>query len=129
MGSGVVEVAAGLVERDGCILITRRKAGSHLEGLWEFPGGKREPAESWDDCLVRELREELGIGVAVGALRHETVHEYPGKTVHLRFYAAVLTSGEPRAIECQEVAWVRPADLPRYEFPEADRELVALLAR
>lgn len=129
MASGVIEVAAGLVEREGRILITQRKPGSHLAGLWEFPGGKREPAESWEDCLVRELREELAITVTVGLLRHETVHRYPEKTVHLRFYAATLVSGEPEAIDCAAIAWVRPADLPEYAFPEADRELVALLSR
>jgi len=92
MPSGVIDVAAGLVERDGLILITQRKEGSHLAGLWEFPGGKREPAETWQDCLVRELHEELAITVTVGELRYETVHHYPEKSVRLRFYAAVLIS-------------------------------------
>ena len=129
MASGVIDVAAGLVERDGLILITQRKIGSHLAGLWEFPGGKREPAETWQDCLVRELQEELAITVTVGELRYETVHHYPEKSVRLRFYAAVLMSGEPRPVDCAAVAWVGPKDLPTYAFPEADRELVALLAR
>ena len=129
MASGVIDVAAGLVERDGLILITQRKIGSHLAGLWEFPGGKREPAETWQDCLVRELHEELAITVTVGELRYETVHHYPEKSVRLRFYAAVLISGEPRPIDCAAVAWVRPKDLATYAFPEADRELVAVLAR
>jgi mutator protein MutT len=129
MPSGVIDVAAGLVERDGLILITQRKLGSHLAGLWEFPGGKREPAETWQDCLVRELHEELAITVTVGELRYETVHHYPEKSVRLRFYAAVLMSGEPRPVDCAAVAWVGPKDLPTYAFPEADRELVALLAR
>jgi mutator protein MutT len=129
MPSGVIDVAAGLVERDGLILITQRKIGSHLAGLWEFPGGKREPAETWQDCLVRELHEELAITVTVGELRYETVHHYPEKSVRLRFYAAVLISGEPRPVDCAAVAWVGPKDLPTYAFPEADRELVALLAR
>jgi mutator protein MutT len=129
MASGVIDVAAGLVERDGLILITQRKIGSHLAGLWEFPGGKREPAETWQDCLVRELHEELAITVTVGELRYETVHHYPEKSVRLRFYAAVLISGEPRPVDCAAVAWVGPKDLPTYAFPEADRELVALLAR
>ena len=129
MPSGVIDVAAGLLERDGLILITQRKQGSHLAGLWEFPGGKREPAETWQDCLVRELHEELAITVTVGELRYETVHHYPEKSVRLRFYAAVLISGEPRPIDCAAVAWVGPKDLPTYAFPEADRELVAVLAR
>ena len=129
MPSGVIDVAAGLVERDGLILITQSKLGSHLAGLWEFPGGKREAAETWQDCLVRELHEELAITVTVGELRYETVHHYPEKSVRLRFYAAVLISGEPRPVDCAAVAWVGPKDLPTYAFPEADRELVALLAR
>ena len=129
MASGVIDVAAGLVERDGLILITQRKLGSHLAGFWEFPGGKREAAETWQDCLVRELHEELAITVTVGELRYETVHHYPEKSVRLRFYAAVLISGEPRPVDCAAVAWVGPKDLPTYAFPEADRELVALLAR
>ncbi|MCX6870174.1 MAG: (deoxy)nucleoside triphosphate pyrophosphohydrolase [Verrucomicrobia bacterium] len=129
MPSGVIDVAAGLLERDGLILITQRKLGSHLAGLWEFPGGKREPAETWQDCLVRELQEELAITVTVGELRYETIHHYSEKSVRLRFYAAVLISGEPRPIDCAAVAWVCPKDLPTYAFPEADRELVALLAR
>lgn len=95
MPSGVIDVAAGLLERDGLILITQRKQGSHLAGLWEFPGGKREPAETWQDCLVRELQEELAITVTVGELRYETVHHYPEKSVRLRFYAAALISGSP----------------------------------
>jgi 8-oxo-dGTP pyrophosphatase MutT (NUDIX family) len=78
MPSGVIDVAAGLVERDGLILITQRKEGSHLAGLWEFPGGKREAAETWQDCLVRELHEELAITVTVGELRYETVHHFRG---------------------------------------------------
>ncbi len=129
MPAGVIEVAAGLVEREGRILITQRKPGSHLAGLWEFPGGKREPAETWEDCLVRELREELAITVAVGPLRHETVHRYPEKTVHLRFYAATLVSGEPQAIDCAAIAWVLPGEFSGYAFPEADRELVDALSR
>ena len=127
MSAVPIEVAAGIVVRDGRILITRRKAGTHLGGLWEFPGGKRHAGESWEACLARELEEELAIGVTVGALRHETVHHYPSKSVHLRFYRCALVRGEPRPIECDAVAWVLPSELKDYQFPEADRELVTLL--
>jgi mutator protein MutT len=123
-----IEVSAGVLVRDGRILITRRPPGSHLAGLWEFPGGKRQPGESWEACLVRELEEEIDVTVAVGALRFETVHHYPGKSVHLRFFDCTWVRGEPRPVECAEVAWVRPAELARHSFPEADRELVARLA-
>ena len=72
-----IEVAAGLVLHDDRYLITRRKAGVHLGGLWEFPGGKREPGETFEECLRRELREELGIEVVVGALVESLTHAIP----------------------------------------------------
>src|SRR5579864_8978438 len=84
--SFVIEVSAGLVFRDGKLLITRRHADTHLGGLWEFPGGKREPDETFEQCLVRELREELGIEVDVGNLVESLNHAYPKKTVVLKFY-------------------------------------------
>ena len=123
-----IEVAAGIVVRDGLLLITRRPPGTHLAGLWEFPGGKRHVDESWESCLVRELQEELDTRVEVGRLRYETEHAYTEKTVHLRFFECRVLEGEPRPVECAELAWVRPTDLERYTFPEADRELVALLS-
>lgn len=123
-----IDVVAGIVVRDGKILITRRKAGSHLGGFWEFPGGKLEPGENWGDGLIRELREELGIEVEVGPLRFETVHEYPTKAVHLRFYECRLVAGEPQPLDCDAVEWVTPDSLNRYEFPEADRKLIETLA-
>src|ERR1041385_7546125 len=82
-----VDVAAALVFRDGKLLITRRHADAHLGGLWEFPGGKRESDETFEQCLVRELQEELGITVTVGELLEELTHEYPERTVLLKFFA------------------------------------------
>lgn len=122
-----IDVSAGIVLRDGLILITQRKKGSHMGGFWEFPGGKRNPNESWEVCLIRELEEELGIGVTVGALRFEITHSYPLKSVHLRFYLCTLSRGEPQPIDCETFLWVRPADLRLYTFPEADEALVRLL--
>src|SRR5882672_7630583 len=75
-----IEVAAGIVFRNGKILITQRRSQDHLGDLWEFPGGKREAEESFEDCLQRELMEELGIEVAVGELVDTVVHQYPEKT-------------------------------------------------
>lgn len=123
-----IEVAAGILVRDGRILITRRPPGTHLAGLWEFPGGKRHVDETWEACLVRELQEELGVEVVVGRLRHETIHHYPSKSVHLRFYLCALDQGEPRPIGCDALAWTLPSQLKEHAFPEADRELVELLA-
>jgi len=122
-----VEVAAGLVFRAGRLLITQRPAGSHLAGLWEFPGGKRETGETWEVCLVRELREELGVEVHVGRLLSELTHEYPGKRVHLKFFVCRLDSGEPRPLGCAALAWVSAGELSAYEFPPADAQLLAAL--
>src|SRR5947209_16154187 len=81
-----IEVAAGLVFRDGKLLITQRRADAHLGGLWEFPGGKREQDETFEECLRRELREELGVEVIVGELFESVTHAYPEKTVQLKFF-------------------------------------------
>jgi mutator protein MutT len=123
----VIEVSAGLVFRDDRLLITQRPAGSHLAGLWEFPGGKREPGETWEACLERELAEELGVRVSVGRLFEEVVHDYPGKRVHLRFFVCRLVAGEPAPIGCAAVAWVTAGELGRYEFPPADANLLTAL--
>ena len=93
----VIDVAAALVFRDGKLLITQRHADAHLGGLWEFPGGKREPDETFEACLVRELREELGIEVAVGELVESLTHAYPEKTVHLRVLPLPLDASMSRS--------------------------------
>jgi 8-oxo-dGTP diphosphatase len=127
-GGKVVEVVAAVIERAGRILIARRHGGSHLGGLWEFPGGKRQPGETPEAALVREIREELDAAVTVGELLDDVEWTYPEKTVRLLFFRCAL-AGEPRAAEGQEIAWVAPADLDRYEFPPADEGLVARLRR
>ncbi len=124
----VIEVAAGLIFRQGRLLITQRHAGAHLGGLWEFPGGKRHAGERYPECLRRELREELGIEVEVGSLFESLTHAYREKTVHLEFYLCRLVSGEPSAIDCAAIAWVTAADLPHYEFPAADARLLGRLS-
>ena len=124
-----IPVAAGLIFRDGQLLIAQRPAGKHLAGLWEFPGGKLEPGESWAAGLQRELRKELGTEVDVGELFEEVEHRYPTKTVHLRFYVCRWLRGEPQPLECAAVAWVTAAELARYEFPPADAQLLQRLQR
>ena len=122
-----VEVAAALVFRDGRLLITQRPAAAHQGGLWEFPGGKREAGESCEDCLARELREELGIEVAGAESVASLTHAYPDKTVHLRFYRCRWLRHEPRPLGCAAFAWVTASELSRYAFPAADARLLAKL--
>ena len=119
-----IDVAAGLVFRDGKLLITQRHADVHLGGLWEFPGGKREPNESFEECLARELREELGIEVAVGELVESLTHKYPEKTIHLRFFRCEWTRHEPQTIDCRALRWVGATELKDYAFPPADARLL-----
>lgn len=123
----IIDVAAGLVFRDGKLLIAERHADTHLGGLWEFPGGKREPKESFEDCLVRELREELGIEVRVGHLVESVTHAYPERTVHLRFFRCEWARHEPQLLGCAAFAWVTAAELKDYEFPAADANLLEKL--
>src|ERR1019366_1107016 len=122
-----IEVSAALIFRDGQLLITQRHAKSHLGGLWEFPGGKREPGESFEECLVREIREELGVEIAVGELFEEISHDYPEKSVHLKFFICKLRSGEPRPLDCAAVKWVTKAELADFQFPAADAQLLEKL--
>ncbi len=119
-----VEVSAGLVFRSGKLLITQRHAHAHVGGLWEFPGGKREPGESFEQCLVRELQEELGVTVQVAESFETVTHAYPERTVMLKFFLCTLPAGEPEAIDCAAVKWVNRDELLKHEFPAADAGLL-----
>jgi mutator protein MutT len=129
MTSGVeprpsIDVAAGLVFREGKLLITKRHADAHLGGLWEFPGGKREPNETFEECLHRELLEELGIKVAILEMVESSTHAYPEKMVHLRFFRCVWKMHEPQPLDCSAFKWVSSSELAGHEFPAADERLL-----
>lgn len=121
-------VAAAVIRRGDEYFVTRRHAGVHLEGYWEFPGGKCDQGESLVECLRREIREELDAEISVGAEILDVSHEYPERIVELRFFECQLL-GEPRAVLGQEMRWVRREDLHSLEFPPADAELLEKLAR
>ena len=119
-------VVAAVIERDGAFLITRRQPGVHLEGLWEFPGGKIDSAETHADALRREIAEELGVDVEVGDLVLATSHAYPDRTVVLYFYRSEL-KGTPKPLLRQEMRWARREELAGLGFPPADEELIRML--
>jgi mutator protein MutT len=123
-----IVVCAAVVERQGRFLITRRQKGVHLEGLWEFPGGKCDPGETHPACLARELREELDVDVAVGEEVFTTVHAYPDRSVELHFLRCELI-GEPAPLLGQQMQWAARADLGQLPFPAADVELIQWLTR
>ena len=119
-------VTAAVVRRGDRYLVTRRPGGVHLEGLWEFPGGKCEPGEDHESCLRREIDEERGADVRVGRKIFEVAHEYPDRGVELHFFDCELI-GEPVARLGQEVRWVAASELDTLEFPPADAELIRIL--
>jgi mutator protein MutT len=119
-------VVAAVVEIGGRLLITRRQKGVHLEGFWEFPGGKCDQDEPLRDGLARELREELAVGSRIGDEILTTVHAYPERSIELHFFRCELL-GEPRPQLGQEMRWVRREELTGLEFPPADAELIAML--
>ena len=116
-------VTAAIIRKDDEFLVTRRPQGVHLEGYWEFPGGKCEPGETLADCLRRELREELDTDVVIGEEVLATSHEYPERIVELHFIECGL-AGTPRPMLGQEMRWVKRADLRALRFPPADAELI-----
>jgi 8-oxo-dGTP diphosphatase len=123
-----IVVTAAVIERGGRLLVTRRLQGTHLEGYWEFPGGKCDAGESLEACLVRELREELAVEAIVGGKILTTSHEYPERRVELHFFTCELL-GDPAPQMNQDMQWVPREALVSLKFPPADDELVALLAR
>ena len=124
MGGPTVLVAAGVLVEGGRVLLSQRKAGAHLEGVWEFPGGKANAGEDPRDALRRELREELGIDVVVGEILDVTFHRYDEerKAVLLLFFetARVPGSPEPRALDVAAFEWADAQALEPSRFPPAD---------
>ncbi|MFC0717280.1 8-oxo-dGTP diphosphatase MutT, partial [Luteimonas padinae] len=120
-------VAAVITDARGRILLARRTEGRDLAGLWEFPGGKREPGETPEAALVRELHEELGIVAQVGAHLITVPQRYPDKRLRLDVRHVSRWTGLPRGREGQALAWVPPHKLASYAMPPADIPVVAAL--
>jgi len=117
-------VVAGLIARDGVVLITQRRADQALPLQWEFPGGKVEPGEAPVAALARELTEEIGVAVEVGRIWDVLFHAYPTFDLVMLVYVCRIVAGEPRAVEVADVAWVETRRLPEWDILPADRPLV-----
>lgn len=124
MKNPLIEVGCAIIRHQGKILIAQRKPEVYLGGYWEFPGGKREPGETIEQCLAREVREELGVSVRPVKLLREVRHTYPEKDLLLCFWFCDWESGEPSKIDCHDFRWVLPSELTDFQFPPADADLI-----
>ncbi len=125
----LVVVACVLVDADGKVLLAQRPKGRSMAGLWEFPGGKLEPGETPEACIIRELKEELGITVKAACLAPLTFASHAYEEFHLLMplYVARRWDGVVSPLEGQKLAWVRLNELRSYKMPPADEPLVAML--
>lgn len=116
-------VVAGILIKNGKVLLGQRPEHKSLPGMWEFPGGKIELGERPEQALKRELEEELGIEVEVGPLRLATTHSYGESGVVLMFYEVRFWKGEPKTHHHLELQWVQPEEMKKMNLPEANREV------
>ena len=122
-------VTAGLIWRQGTLLIAKRPPGGHLAGYWEFPGGKQEKTESLPACLAREIREEVGLEVEVDKPLLTVRHAYSSRSITLHVFQCTVLSGDAKPLEGQELHWVPPCRLRQYRFPPPDLEIVRYIER
>ena len=124
----MIAVVAGIVIRDGLVMLCQRKDAGPEALKWEFPGGKLEPGESPEQALVRELREELDVETCVGRVYDVRLRRYPDRDILLLFYRCALVSGTPRCVDCAAIEWVEPSRLAAYDLAPADAAVAARLA-
>lgn len=123
-----IKVVAGLIYRDGRLLVCQRRADAAFPLKWEFPGGKVEGGEAEIAALRRELHEELAIEVRVATFFSEHDHAYPnGPTVSLRFYKISAFDGQPQNLVFERISWLKLSDLEGVDFLDGDRPLIAQL--
>ena len=124
----LVVVAAGIIVREGKVLLTKRLDGAHLGGMWEFPGGKLRRGERPEVAVVRECLEETNVNVRVRNIFDVVFHAYELRDVLLLFYRCDWVSGEVEHREVADHAWVTADELNHYEFPPADAGIVAQIS-
>ena len=120
----ITEVVAALIWDKNKFMICQRPAHKARALLWEFVGGKVELGETKEQALIRECREELAITLSVGDIFMDVIHEYPDITVHLTLFHAAIAEGAPQRLEHNDIRWITPAEIPRYNFCPADKEIL-----
>ena len=124
-GAEVVEVVAALIWKNDKFMICQRPVHKARGLLWEFVGGKVESGEIKEQALIRECREELAVMLSVGDVFMDVIHEYPDLTVHLTLVNATISEGEPQKLEHNDIQWITPREIQKYEFCSADEEILA----
>ena len=124
----MITVTAAIIEKDGLILAARKREGLHLAGCWEFPGGKLEKGESPQDCLEREIEEELGIKIRAGQVLLTVEHAYKDKTISLYVMNGSVLSGQPRILAGRGFKWVQIGDFRNFVFPPPDLKVIDYLS-
>ncbi len=125
----VTEVGCAIIRNKNKLLIAQRKINDHLGGYWEFPGGKKECHETLEQCLVREVEEELGVQIQVAEFFQKIEHAYPERILSLCFYLCDWKSGDPQTIDCHDFRWIEPEALKQFCFPPADDNIIEELIR
>ena len=123
-GRFVIEVVAAIIQREDKYFVARRKAGKHLEGFWEFPGGKIEEGESPETSLQRELQEEFGVTVEVGAFLGENTHDYGSAIIRLKAYRVASSEELKESVDHDMIKWCTLDELNRLQLAPADVPLL-----
>lgn len=118
------EVVAALIWDGNKFMICQRPAHKARGLLWEFVGGKVEPGETKEEALVRECREELAVTVSVGDVFMDVLHDYPDLLVHLTLFHAKIAEGEPQMLEHNDIQWITPQEIEKFDFCPADVEIL-----
>ena len=121
----MTEVVAALIWDKDKFMICQRPAHKARGLLWEFVGGKVEAGETKEAALIRECREELDVTLSVGDVFMDVVHEYPDLTVHLTLFHASIAEGVPQKLEHNDIRWITPREIEKYDFCPADEEILA----
>ena len=123
----ITDVVAALIWDGPRFMICQRPAHKARGLLWEFVGGKTEAAESMEDALIRECREELDITVSVGDIFTQVIHEYPDIHIRLTLFNCTIADGAPKLLEHNDLKWILPSQIPDFDFCPADKDILALI--
>lgn len=123
----MIDVTAAIIRDGDKVLICQRPKGKSCELLWEFPGGKIEPGETDEHCLIRECQEELGIIIKVLSVSSEVTFNYPQRTVHINFYICEIVDGTLQKKEHNDIRWVSPDQFYKFDFCPADNQVISII--